>query len=238
MIRVFISYRHDDVAAIAHDVYRYLCDVLDEGFVVIDTVYQSHNIQTLPDLVSQVRKSDVLLVIIGKQWQRILNEREKLLEEGAIDEDWVREEIHHGLVTDGVFVVPVQIDDAAMPAASTLPSAIISLAHKPATPIRRTAGQQWDKDQVFSASMEALLARIINRSNYRFCGVTEIHRTFPVRTFGTRVAKAKKTVRLLSAWTSKWDDLSPDFEKAIKQGVEVHFLLLDRSYAVEKGELN
>ena len=125
--RLFVSYRRADSAAEA----RGLVEALKRQFPGKRSVFlDTSDIPYGEDFSRTIRKaiaaSDVVLVVIGKQWLSAANERGPRLQQ---PDDPVRFEIETALARgDEVRIVPVRIGGAAAPSESELPESIRPLA--------------------------------------------------------------------------------------------------------------
>ncbi|MCA9909187.1 MAG: toll/interleukin-1 receptor domain-containing protein, partial [Anaerolineae bacterium] len=214
MIDIFISYRHDDVPETVRSIDDYLCAHFDADTVKIDYRSTEHDIKQMMD---HVRTSDVLLVVIGRNWINILEEKQN--DEG--NDDHVRDEIHTGLTTDGVLVIPVIIDDLKRhhPPAQMLPDEIKALAYKKEHLVR-------DDSAHFENDMAALVARIKER-HARYGGALRVAEKMPVELLDNRIAKAKERVRIMCIWSSRWFSLRESLLTAMRRGAVVQVLVLD-----------
>lgn len=135
MPNIFISYRRDDSAASARELYAHLKKAFseDEVFFDIRKVARGDN---FVDLVKkQVCASQVLLAVIGPKWADIKN-KQGVWRLGQPD-DLVRVEITTALKRN-IRVIPVQVDGAQMPAASALPPELSALSTLDAHEITHT----------------------------------------------------------------------------------------------------
>ncbi|NMG75427.1 ankyrin repeat domain-containing protein [Aromatoleum diolicum] len=136
---IFISYRRDDTSGHAGRVF----DRLSRHFGA-DRVYRDvDSIGAGEDFADAIRhkihQSDVLLVLIGRDWLTATDD------EGhwrlADDKDFVRVEIVTALKRK-IRVIPVLLQDAAMPRAKDLPADLAALAQRNAFEIRDTSFDQ------------------------------------------------------------------------------------------------
>jgi hypothetical protein len=141
MPTTFISYRRDDAAGYAGRLHEALENRLgsDQVFRDIDTLEPGQDfVETIEMRLTECR---VLLAMIGREW---LDSRDasgqRRLEQ---PHDYVRLEIARALARLDVRVIPVLIEGASMPAASTLPDDLRALARKQAVHLRDDA---WDHD--------------------------------------------------------------------------------------------
>lgn len=127
MAKIFISYRRIDSADISHRIYQELSKVFGAGNVFMDV----HNIpegKKFPEvLTDEVVKSNVMLVIIGKNW---------LTERLWDADDFVRYEVNLGLRLSYISVIPVVVADTPYPTSEKLPETLRDLAYLNAKFIR------------------------------------------------------------------------------------------------------
>lgn len=132
MTKIFISYRRAD----SQDFTDRLFDYMARHFGV-ENVFQDVGDSTkIPPgvdfvdyLAEQVRRCDVVLVVIGEQWTRILKERANHVD------DFVRIEVESAL-KQGKIVIPVLKSTAQMPGSADLPESIQKLARLNASRVR------------------------------------------------------------------------------------------------------
>ncbi len=141
MSGVFVSYRRDDSQGFAGR----LSDDLDT-LLGHDRVFRDIEIPIGSDfgdvLQSAIAASDVLLVVIGRQWaaDSVSGFRSRLFE----PTDWVRTEIEAAFAL-GKQVVPVLVGGARMPSADELPDSIRALARRQAAEL---TDRHWDAEVV------------------------------------------------------------------------------------------
>lgn len=143
--RIFLSYRQSDTKAATARIYDWLERAFGKTNLFLDT-YLDPGENWYSAIRPAIEGSDCVLVIIGSNWQAEFERRRR---EGA--EDIHREEIEAALSL-GKPVVPVLIDDAEMPPASTLPDTLKELSHTQAITIRN--------DSSFENQMRFLIRRI------------------------------------------------------------------------------
>jgi hypothetical protein len=216
MIDVFISYRRADTASAAKMIYEYLCEELDTESVFMD-ISEANPTASLAEVLERVRKCDVLLVLIGRNWIEELAKRQQ----NPDNPDLVFQEIMMGLTTDGVLVIPVAINDADLPPETMLPPQITSLAQRIAERVSENANK-------FDNDMAKLLRRIKLR-HARFAGATRVHQRLPDELLFRRIQRAKVTIRIMCIWTARWRELFEPMFEALKanKDVKIQILLLD-----------
>lgn len=142
MTRIFISYRRDDTRVFSARIHDRLVAAFGREAVFFDVdknIPAGSHWQTV--LQTRLNESDVLLVIIGAQWGRILNER-------ASDEDWVRFEVEHGLKRADTLVIPVLVDEASVP--QNLPASVQPLLDRQIFRVRHDPDFNRDIQQLIS----------------------------------------------------------------------------------------
>ena len=136
---IFVSYRRDDSQGFAGRLADDLTDIFGP-----DKVFRDVEIPIGHDFVDilhrAVAASDVLLVVIGRQWEGASSsgERSRLFE----PTDWVRAEIEAAL-TQGKEVIPVLVGEAHMPRAADLPESLAPLSRLQAFAMH---DRQWNTD--------------------------------------------------------------------------------------------
>jgi hypothetical protein len=122
--RVFISYRREDTAPAAGRVYDRLCQLLSKPNVFFDVSTIAGGEVFDRKLMSEIERSDAVLVFIGKLWLAVKGGRARLAEPG----DYVRAEVSAALQRS-VLVLPVLVDGARMPLPDQLPDDIRAITH-------------------------------------------------------------------------------------------------------------
>lgn len=140
MSKIFVSYRRTDSSGHAGRLY----DRLKKQFGDKETFLDVVNIEDGQDFPEIVRKTigecKVLIAIIGKSWLSAVNEKDvRRLDEEL---DYVRLEIAAALKRD-IRVIPVLVDEAAMPQTDDLPEPLKPLATRQA---RLISHQHFDRD--------------------------------------------------------------------------------------------
>jgi hypothetical protein len=133
--QIFISYRRDDAAGYARAVHDELSRRFgaERVFIDVDDIDAG---QPFSEVIQHsVGGSAVLLALIGKRWH---GEREGAPARIGESGDLVRQEVAAGLATYGVRVIPVLVDDAAMPEPAHLPVELRALAGRNALKLDNT----------------------------------------------------------------------------------------------------
>lgn len=134
MPRIFISYRRDDSQAIADRIYEHLSSALppDSVFKDVDNIPPGTDFRTV--IRDAVRRSDVMLVLIGREWATVrgADALPRLHNPG----DFVRLEIENGLQTTRVTVIPVLVNNAQLPPVNLLPPSLHDLVYRNAMQVR------------------------------------------------------------------------------------------------------
>jgi len=135
--RVFISYRREDTAPAAGRVYDRLCRLISKSNVFFDVSTLAGGEIYDRKLMSEIERSDSVLVFIGKSWLTS-NGRARLRE----PDDYVRAEVRAALGRS-MLVLPVLVDGAQMPPPDQLPDDIRALSTRNALPLRH---ERFDDD--------------------------------------------------------------------------------------------
>jgi len=126
--RIFLCYRREDTQDAAGRLHDRLVDAYgpDRVFMDIDSV--PLGIDFVEHVTDQIRKCSAVIVMIGKQWQTIKDKkrRRRRLDN---EDDLVRAEIRAAL-QQKIPVIPVTVQNAAMPHADDLPHDIRPLARR------------------------------------------------------------------------------------------------------------
>ena len=133
MNAIFISYRRDDSKWVSGLIHERLAAQFgsDAIFTDIDSIPLGVNFKKHID--EQVGKCDIFLAVIGERWLSATDDegRPRLEQPG----DFVRLEIESALKRE-IPVIPLLVDDIAMPPANKLPQSLRELALRNGTPIR------------------------------------------------------------------------------------------------------
>lgn len=124
MAGIFINYRRQDTQTYANMLYDALADHYGDErvFKDVDTIEVGRPWEKAID--AAVGRSNVMLVLIGKQWLTPDGEGHRRLDDPR---DYVRKEIESGLQRD-LRVIPVIVGGATMPEPEELPASIAGLA--------------------------------------------------------------------------------------------------------------
>ena len=108
------------------------------------------------EILQQLQSTKVMLAVVGSSWlsARDSNGRRRLDDRG----DYLRTELKWGLDQTKVSVIPILLDDVAMPDAASLPQALKRFAKCQAVRVR--ADPEFDRDmQSVVLEVRACLAR-------------------------------------------------------------------------------
>lgn len=163
--KIFISYRRTDSQDFTDRLFDYMAKHFGAENVFQD-VGDSTKIPLGVDfaeyLAEQVQACDVVLVIIGEQWTRILQERARR------DDDFVRIEVESALAQKKL-VIPVLKSATQMPTSDDLPESIKKLARLNASRVRPNPDFVRDCDTLAEG-----IKTVFNRQNLK---PTPIHPT-------------------------------------------------------------
>ena len=154
MARIFLSYRRQDAPYVA----LALKDRVEAHFgaesVFIDVDNVPIGVDFRRHIETAVGQCDAMLVLIGAQWLAVAGKdvKNRLFE----PRDYVRIEIEAALGR-GIPVVPVLVDEAAMPPAGEMPESIQDLAYRNAAEIRAGRDFRTDVDRLVDG-----LARLLS----------------------------------------------------------------------------
>jgi hypothetical protein len=127
MSGVFISYRREDSRGFAGRIYDRLSDRLGGENVFFDVDNIAPGLDFVEVLTERVAACDALVAVIGRDWLASADKTGRRRLDNA--EDFVRVEIEAAL-NRGVRVIPVLVEDAAMPQADELPESLRKLARR------------------------------------------------------------------------------------------------------------
>jgi hypothetical protein len=131
--KVFISYRREDTAPAAGRVYDRLCRLLPPGNVFFDVSAIAGGENFEDKIVSEIKQSDVVLVLIGKRWLEP-SQPESRARIWA-DDDYVRAELRVAL-QGSALLMPILVDGARMPGPQSLPADVKAITARNALPLR------------------------------------------------------------------------------------------------------
>lgn len=130
MTKIFISYRRDDSQYVTDSIYEHMGKHFGEENVFLDVGSIPFGVDFRQYLREQIQHHDVVLVIIGPEWARIMQER------AVQANDFVRLEIENALTLDKL-VIPVLVMNATMPDFSQLPASLEPLQWRNVAIVRR-----------------------------------------------------------------------------------------------------
>lgn len=146
--RFFINYRHEDSWGTASHLYRKLAMRFGAENVFYDNATLRYGEDWTKEISSSVERAAVLIALIGPRWRSILADRAR---RGG--DDYVLREIGHALRAGHVTVVPLRVDEAALPTADELPDEVCPLLGLESVRIHHT-------DLLDESACERLLARL------------------------------------------------------------------------------
>jgi TIR domain/SIR2-like domain len=139
---VFVSYRRSDSPSAA----RQIADALKARFGAESVFFDTRDLRPGTDwhrdIEDRVRASNVIVAVIGPHWVTIADERGRRRVLQPEEEDIVRTEIEAALRGGGQ-VIPVLVDDAALPAPDALPRPFRPITSLNAVTLRHAS---WDQD--------------------------------------------------------------------------------------------
>ena len=124
---IFICYRRDDSSGFARGIYDRLARRLGRGNVFFDVDNIAPGLDFFDILSERVGICDALIAVIGRNWVSATDEDNRRRLDDP--DDFVRIEIEAALGRD-IRVIPVLVDDAAMPKPDDLPDTLKKLARR------------------------------------------------------------------------------------------------------------
>jgi len=147
-MKVFVSYRRGDTAAIAGRLYDRLASHFDRESVFMDIDTIPLGVDFRKQLNDAVQQCEVLLALIGDRWFEADEHGNRRLDDPS---DYVRIEIEAALARD-ISVIPVLIGRSLLPREAELPSSLRDLIYRNAL--------QLDPGQDFEAHVNRLIRGI------------------------------------------------------------------------------
>ncbi len=126
MTKIFISYRRTQ-AFIAERVHERLSSVFRDDSLFLDRGDIRPGAEYPQVLRDNLQSAAVVLAVIDSDWISVQDKR-TFMRRLELQDDWVRQEIEHGL--DNGIVIPVLIDGAPMPTVEQLPPSLQALAKR------------------------------------------------------------------------------------------------------------
>ena len=120
MPQIFISYRRSDSETTAAKIFDALSERFGKGSVFFDRQTIELAEEFDQRIVSSLVQSQLVLIIIGKDWVQTLDQRKNQ------NDDWVRRELEIAL-DNQIDVAPILIDGASMPNIENLPPSLQNL---------------------------------------------------------------------------------------------------------------
>lgn len=159
MAGIFISYRQADTKAWAIGLRDDLAKVFGEDQVFLDKDALGPG-NWRDQLQRALERCSAVLVVIGRQWLTSVDDQQR--PRLSLPDDVHRQEIALALHHRGVIVIPVLVDDAAMPKADQLPEDIRSLADQQAYKIGDTKARRQADLEVLVKGIETV-AGLVSR---------------------------------------------------------------------------
>lgn len=153
MAGIFISYRQADAKAWAIGLRDDLAKAFGDDQVFLDKDALGPG-NWRDQLQRALAQCSVVLVVIGRQWLTITDEAQR--PRISLPDDVHRQEIALALSHPGVTVIPVLVDDAAMPSAAQLQEDIRGLTNQQAYKIGDTKARRKADLEVLIKSIEAV----------------------------------------------------------------------------------
>jgi hypothetical protein len=151
--RIFISYRRQESSHVAGRLYDRLSSYFGEGLVFIDVDMIKPGVDFMQAINDSLSTCDVLLAIIGPHWLSATDELGHRRLEAP--NDIVRIEIEAAL-TRKVRIIPILVENAAMPTRHDLPDSLASFVRHNALVVRHETFRQ-DTERLVAAIEDILL---------------------------------------------------------------------------------
>jgi hypothetical protein len=189
--RVFISYRREDTGAAAGRLYDRLLRLLPRSHVFYDvnTIRGGEDFET--KTLSEIARSDVALIFIGKKWL----EPEQPSNKARIwqPNDYVRSEVRAALARP-LLVIPILVGGTRMPRAEEIPEDVRALSKRSALLLTH---------ENFDADAENILATILDGSSTNRIWNRK-SRTWSKILYGCAGALAASALMLIGALVHFW----------------------------------
>lgn len=130
MPKIFISYRRTDSQYVTDSLYDHMVNHFGEDDVFLDVGSIPFGVDFRDYLRDQISEHDVILVVIGRDWAKIMQDR------AGQSNDFVRIEIENALAMNKL-IIPVLVKNAEMPDFSKLPASISDLQWRNSAIVRR-----------------------------------------------------------------------------------------------------
>jgi len=132
--RIFVSYRRADSQAITGRLYDRLLAAFGRRNVFKDVNVILPGSAFGEVIAQELDRCGVMLVVIGTQWLTLTDDRGRRRLDDP--DDWVRTEVRAGLRRPKMRVIPVLVDNANMPARTSLPPDLQPLCDRQAAQVR------------------------------------------------------------------------------------------------------
>jgi hypothetical protein len=153
MAAIFISYRQADSKAWAIALSDELVRAFGEDSVFLDRD-ALHAGSWREQIRRELARSKVVLVVIGPRWLEITDDQSQ--PRIALADDVHRQEVALALTRKRLTVIPVLVDDAAMPSAKALPPDLSALAERQARRLGDTRARRMADLAVLISDIEAV----------------------------------------------------------------------------------
>ncbi|MDI3465269.1 MAG: hypothetical protein OJF50_004090 [Nitrospira sp.] len=174
----FICYRDADSGPIAKILYDQLSAKLGSNQLFLAPKTIECGEEWDPAITTALAAAKVMIVLIGREWLRLLNEHgQRLLDRR---DDWVVREIRVALERQ-IHIIPVLIDGANRPSEEALPSDIKELSKHQPLHIRCGASQELEPEDVrqLLTKLGKHLTGIIHNGGHGSCLGDRNHRVRP-----------------------------------------------------------
>ena len=206
--RIFISYRRDDTAPYAGWLHELLAQRFGKPSVFKDVTTVRPGMDFSKAITEAVASSDVLIVLIGPDWERAVDAQGRRRLEDP--KDWVRVEIEAAL-DKNLLVIPALLRGVRMPSADSLPPGLRRLTHMQAVEIDYSNFEEDVRRLVYAieagrqrtGSIDPMAAR---RERARADRFAEVHQLFRTR-IEEQLLVGRRPWRQASSFRAQLDSL-------------------------------
>jgi hypothetical protein len=224
---ILVSYRRSDGSGHVGRLYDALCDSFGKRSVFIDIESITPGADFVRSLDAVMAHSSVLLVVIGPDWARAVDEAgRRRLDDPA---DFVRQEVARGLSRD-VATIPILVHGARMPAETDLPLDLKALARKQAFEM---SDVRWKHDfQTLTRHIEQHAPELKRQNRLQVSIRRRVALASGLAVLALSAAAALEYLRRYSATTRDGADgpSLPDLPRGLPEHAEAMLAMARKSY--------
>jgi len=151
--RIFISYRRDDSKEVSAAIYAKLIQHFGKVRVFFDTRTIPPGADFAEKISETLNRCSVFLVVIGQDWVSAEDGNGKRRLENP--NDWVRLEVTTALQNPDIVVIPILVNQTAMPGQTDLPDLLRELTYRNAMTVRNDHHFSDDVQELITVVEEA-----------------------------------------------------------------------------------